>query len=1284
MFKKIKQNKGITMMVLVVTIIVMLILAGVSVAVFNPNTGLVTKSKKIVNGYEASQEIQATETDAVIESLKDRKKRSTNITWAKSTSDWTNENVTVTAKANLSGYTLEISKDGKNWSKNTTIEVSQYGEEVFARLMNNSNNEDVQYSNVQITNIDKQAPTNNAPTAKVVTTNKIEVENNQVESGSGKNEEYSASGIKEVKYRLLSSRDAVESLEGYDWQDEGVFEKLTHNTTYYAQTYMKDNAGNETYSLVQEIKTVIVPSAKDFITQTPNTDKFTNKDKQILVSSINKDFNFEVSTDNKIWTTAVDGTITKTTTKNGDKVYARLTDGYNYGEAVVYTESLIDKDLPTTAAPTLKATTNAIKVSNNQKDATSKITTQYQIKKATETTWKDLQDSDTFSNLEQTTKYDVRTHSIDEAGNESYSSSATIETLTVPSGATTGIITLTANKTTWTNTDVIVTAKTSTSGFTMQMSTDGGTTFKDATSVTMTANGTVVARLRDASNNYGGIASKNITIIDKTAPSAPTIANSSNENWSNKDVTITLKATDNLSGIQRYEWFENGASTTRAMTFNNGVGTLVLGSERNLSIKFRTVDNANNISNEAATTVRIDKTLPTNNAPTVTQTTDTVTVTSKQTDASSGISKIQYQIKESSSSTWGVLQDSNKFTGLKQNTKYDVRTHARDNAGNEQDSVVTSVTTRGVPSGATTGIITLTAEPSTWTNSNVKVTATTKTSGFTMQMSTDGGTTFKDATSVTMTANGTVVARLRDASNNYGGIASKVITIIDKVAPSAPTITKSSNENWSNKDVTITLKATDNLSGINRYEWNEGSGWTSYSLTTTDGVGTLRLYQSRNSTIKIRAIDNANNISEETSTIVKMDKNVPPTTAPTLASSTTNSVTIKNNQIDPLSGNKTVQYQIKKNADSTWGNLQTSATFGNLVQNTKYDVRTYVTDNAGNSSYSNILTVKTLTVPSAITLQPSWGGYSAGTMKINATTTSTGYTIQMSLNSTNNFTDTSAVTASDNGTVYARLRDSSGNYGASASISINSIINNTNAKNHYGEKVNYHPSTDPNGVYRMFYYDEKGEFGKSKTVYLYRDYTDDAIMEIDESTSQTGFARFKELNPSYKDLIGNSIVTNTPTNAKFGTYLCDQNNFTRYLDSTKAYSVVGGPSIEMFIKSYNQVSHTINLHTITNVIAKTMDDGYKGYVFSIDGKEKYYDHNILDYSSQNGMYVNSQNRWTYLTSPSAYDDGYLFMNTGKNFSGFEVEEGDDYDGSVVGIHYRPLIALNESTVFNFE
>lgn len=34
----------------------------------------------------------------------------------------------------------------------------------------------------------------------------------------------------------------------------------------------------------------------------------------------------------------------------------------------------------------------------------------------------------------------------------------------------------------------------------------------------MTENGTVVARLRDASRNYGGIASKNITIIDKNGP----------------------------------------------------------------------------------------------------------------------------------------------------------------------------------------------------------------------------------------------------------------------------------------------------------------------------------------------------------------------------------------------------------------------------------------------------------------------------------------------------------------------------------------------------------------------------------------------------------------------------------------------------------------------------------------------------------------------------------------------------------------------------------------------
>lgn len=230
----------------------------------------------------------------------------------------------------------------------------------------------------------------------------------------------------------------------------------------------------------------------------------------------------EISRDGTKWT-KVDGTTTKETISNyGDKIYARLNDGVSAGKEVVYTEEKIDKELPTTTAPTVKQTTDSLTVTSNQKDTLSGIVkTQYQIKESNSSTWGNLQDENEFKGLKQNTKYDVRTVATDKTGNSSLSEITTVTTGSVPNGATEGIITLTANKTTWTNTDVIVTAKTSTSGFTMQMSTDGGATFKDATSVTMTANGTVVARLRDASNNYGGIATKSITIIDKQIPTIP-------------------------------------------------------------------------------------------------------------------------------------------------------------------------------------------------------------------------------------------------------------------------------------------------------------------------------------------------------------------------------------------------------------------------------------------------------------------------------------------------------------------------------------------------------------------------------------------------------------------------------------------------------------------------------------------------------------------------------------------------------------------------------------------
>ena len=98
--------------------------------------------------------------------------------------------------------------------------------------------------------------------------------------------------------------------------------------------------------------------------------------------------------------------------------------------------------------------------------------------------------------------------------------------------------------------------------------------------------------------------------VDDIAPSNLKITNSSNGNWTNKDVTVTISATDEGSGIKEYQWKENGNWTTRSIGIANGIGKIIYTVDRNLEIEFRAVDNAGNISDVIKTSVKRDTVLP--------------------------------------------------------------------------------------------------------------------------------------------------------------------------------------------------------------------------------------------------------------------------------------------------------------------------------------------------------------------------------------------------------------------------------------------------------------------------------------------------------------------------------------------------------------------------------------------------------------------------------------------------------------------------------------------------
>ena len=132
--------------------------------------------------------------------------------------------------------------------------------------------------------------------------------------------------------------------------------------------------------------------------------------------------------------------------------------------------------------------------------------------------------------------------------------------------------------------------------------------------------------------------------LDEKAPTNLVITNTSNGAWTNQDVTVTLSAQDDGSGIDHYEWYENGAWTTRAISLANNKGTILFTGNRNETLRFRAVDKAGNISSEGTTAVKIDKT-----NPTVTFGTNggswakSRSTTVSASDTLSGVSSIKYQ-----------------------------------------------------------------------------------------------------------------------------------------------------------------------------------------------------------------------------------------------------------------------------------------------------------------------------------------------------------------------------------------------------------------------------------------------------------------------------------------------------------------------------------------------------------------------------------------------------------------------------------------------------------------
>ncbi len=361
---------------------------------------------------------------------------------------------------------------------------------------------------------------------------------------------------------------------------------------------------------------------------------------------------------------------------------------------------------------------------------------------------------------------------------------------------------------------------------------------------TVAGEGDNLSRTASVSDNVGNTNSATVSgiKIDRTAPTTTADAPSG---WQKSGVTVTLSASDSLSGVATTEYrLDSGAWTT---------GTSIRLGEGSHTLEYRSTDVAGNVEATKGARVDIDLT-----APTIGSSQDPVRPTSGWNKADVTVS---FTCDDNLS---GVASCTDPSTVTSEGTS-SVSGTAVDNAGNRntvQHSVSIDKTAPSI-TGAASGTHGLDG----WYTSDATVVFTCTDPGFDATPQTGSGIASCPGSSMLGEGAGQSVSGT--AADAAGNTASATVAGI-KVDKTAPTTTSDAPGGWQNKDVTLHFTATDQdgLSGVAYTEYSQdgGESWVNGdSLTLGEGAHTV-LY---------RSADVAGNVEQPHSTTVAIDKTAP-------------------------------------------------------------------------------------------------------------------------------------------------------------------------------------------------------------------------------------------------------------------------------------------------------------------------------------------------------------------------------------------------------------------------
>ena len=353
-----------------------------------------------------------------------------------------------------------------------------------------------------------------------------------------------------------------------------------------------------------------------------------------------------------------------------------------------------------------------------------------------------------------------------------------------------------------------------------------------------------------------------LTTADTTPPvTTATVSGSSGSNgWYTSDVTVTLTATDGDSGVATIHLRMNGGS------YQTYTSPVTVSGDGSHPVDYYASDNAGNDEAAHTMTVRID------GAPPVTTAAldgalagdgsyvGSVNVTLDAVDATSGVQTVRYRIDGGSWTTYSGI------ALLSGNGTHAFGYFATDNAGNVEGVRSISITITGAAYSAP--VTSLSVDGSSgangWYTSTVDImlTATGGSGGIlTITYRVDGGAGTAYASPLALDEGRHVLEYQASDSMGYVELAKSAVIDVDYTPPVFEDV--SPNGTLAMADVTVSWRASDALSGVERYEVSIDGGpfadvGTTRTLTAQWAVGSHA--------VVVKAFDVAGNSAETTIT----------------------------------------------------------------------------------------------------------------------------------------------------------------------------------------------------------------------------------------------------------------------------------------------------------------------------------------------------------------------------------------------------------------------------------